>query len=390
MNKNILLFGPIGDFGGRELESGFVASILSTKYNVAICSSGTISKKSQAFAFDKNLKVFSVKQLLFDEYWVLKLLAYISFFKNFFKGEINSYVNSAIAKRFLSYDKKTRIILENLITDYDAIFVVAQLSSGLVSDAIKIAKRKNKKVLFRTTGTITFSDFDFINSVDYFIHHSINNSSRLEENKNHNHNYTIIDQCAYNEIDLFEIPTSDKKIFKFLILSRLSPEKGVQEIIDFFLRVCSENDILFIAGNGVLERDLKIKFKDLKNIKFLGFVKSSDLSALFEIIDCLIIPSPEESGPLVGIEAMCAGKIIISTKVGAMQERMIGSLNDYWFDNNNFESFRKVFFDVKKLNVMQIKKTSVSLKEKYKMEYSIHEISKKYLNIVDKVLYPCE
>jgi glycosyltransferase involved in cell wall biosynthesis len=288
----------------------------------------------------------------------------------------------------LGYDKKVQIVLDNLIKDYDAVFIVAQLSSYLVSDVIQIAKSKNKKIFFRTTGTIIFSDYDFIDSVACFIHHSVNNASKIEKAKNHK--YVIVDQCAYNEINLLQISTSNKEICKFLILSRLSQEKGVDEIIDFFLRVCSENDILFIAGNGVLENDLRIKYKESKNIKFLGFVNSSNLSDLFGMMDCLIIPSPEETGPLVGIEAMCAGKIIISTRVGAMPERMMGTLNDYWFDYNNFESFKKAFFDVKGLNKMQIKKTSESLKEKYQKEYSIHEISEKYLNIVHNILNQCE
>jgi len=82
LEKRILIFGPIGDFGGRELESGFIASVLSSKFDVAICSSGTISEKSQFFDFNKGLNVFSVNQLLFDKYWIIRILAYLSFLKN--------------------------------------------------------------------------------------------------------------------------------------------------------------------------------------------------------------------------------------------------------------------------------------------------------------------
>jgi glycosyltransferase involved in cell wall biosynthesis len=388
LNKKILLFGPIGDFGGRELESGFIASVLSAKYEVAICSSGTISKKSQVFDFNKNLKVFSVKELLFDKYWGIKLLAYFSFFKNRFKGTISSYSNNTIIKRFFDYDKKVQIVLDELIKDYDLIFICAQLSSGLIGKVIDISEVNGKKTLFRTTGTIASIDYNFIDSVDCFIHHSVGNVNKIETFKKHR--FEIIDQCAYNEIDLLKVPFSNSGINNFLVLSRLSPEKGIEEIIDFFLRVCSENDVLFIAGNGVLESGLKIKYEQSRNIKFKGFVNCSNLSDLFGVIDCLIIPSPEESGPLVGIESMCAGKIIISTRVGAMQERMRGTLNDFWFDHNNFESFKTTFFNVKGLNKSEIIKTSVSLKEKYKKEYSIYEIGEKYLTIVHKMFNSCE
>ena len=388
VKQKILLFGPIGDFGGRELESGFIASVLSSKYEVTICSTGNISKKSQVFDFNKNQRVIGVKELLGSRFFDLKLFAFLSFLKNGCKGKVSDFVNNSFAKRFLDYDRKAQIVLEHLIIDFDAIFVVAQLSSGLVSDVIKLAKSNNKKVLFRTTGTITFADYDFINSVDCFIHHSQNNVKQIENKRKHK--FVIIDQCAYNEIDLFKIPTSNKEINNFLILSRLSVEKGVTQIIDFFLRVCSQDDVLFIAGNGILENDLKIRYIESRNIKFKGFVNSSNVSELFEEIDCLIIPSPEESGPLVGIEAMSAGKVIMSTRVGAMEERMKDTLNQYWFDYNDFESFKGVFGKVKRMDKIQIHNLSKNLKERYKEEYSIYKIGNNYQNVIHKVLDQCE
>ncbi|MHB1105156.1 MAG: hypothetical protein ACYCZ2_02235 [Lutibacter sp.] len=96
-------------------------------------------------------------------------------------------------------------------------------------------KSKNKKVLFRTKGAISFANYNFINSVDCFIHHSVSNASRIQKDKNHS--YVFIDQCAYNEKELLEIPISQKSINNFLILSQLSPDKEIEEIITYFLKV---------------------------------------------------------------------------------------------------------------------------------------------------------
>jgi len=383
MKKKILIIGPINDFGGRELESGFIASVLSSKCEVSICTTETVTDKSQVFDFNKDLIVFSVKELLFNRYWIIKLLAFFSFFKNSCKGKASNYVNNALAKKRTDYDKKVQTVLEELVSDYDAVFIIAQLSSELVNDVIRIAKSKKIKVLFRTTGTIGFSDYEFINSVDCFIHHSVNNADKIVKTKNHK--FTIIDQCAYNEKDLLNIPITEKEISNFLILSRLSPEKGIEETIDFFLRVSSQKDMLFIGGNGVLESYLKTKYEKSENIKFLGFLNGTDLSDLFKVIDCLIIPSPEESGPLVGIESMCAGKIVISTRVGAMHERMQETLNDFWFEYGNFESFKKVFLEIKGLNDSEVRKISTSLRGKYIKEYSIQEIGNQYLRVITEV-----
>ncbi|WP_300977080.1 hypothetical protein, partial [Flavobacterium sp.] len=232
MEKRILIFGPIGDFGGRELESGFIASVLSSKFDVAICSSGTISEKSQFFDFNKGLNVFSINQLLFNKYWIIRILAYLSFLKNKSKGIISSYSNNLIIKRFFNYEKKTQIVLNELISDYDLIFICAQLTSGLIDEVIKISKDKGKKVIFRTTGAITEIDFAFISEVDCFIHHSLNNAKKIDDYKPHR--YEIIDQCAYQERDFLKIPLLYSGFNNFLIISRLSPEKGIKEIIVFF------------------------------------------------------------------------------------------------------------------------------------------------------------
>jgi glycosyltransferase involved in cell wall biosynthesis len=384
VKKKILLFGPIGDFGGRELETGFIANALSLEYNVDICSSATLTKKSQVHDFDKNQKVFSVNDLLCQRYFSIHFLSFLSYLKNGREITISSYANNKLSKKYFGYYKKVYSILGELILKYDLIFICAQLSSGLVSELIHLAKANKKKVLFRTTGAITNSEYDFVKDVDCFVHHSFKNARVLEQLKKHN--FVVIDQCAFNENKLLEIPFSGYPINNFLILSRLSQEKGIEQIIEYFLRVCSENETLFVAGNGILEEELINKYKDLECVKFVGFVPNMNLSDLFRSIDCLIVPSPEESGPLVGIEAMAAGKIIISTKVGAMSERLNNTLNEFWFDYNDFDSFKDVFFQLKSLNENQINNVILSLRTRYKEEYSTKRITEKYLNVINEIL----
>ncbi|WP_418263874.1 glycosyltransferase family 4 protein [Flavobacterium faecale] len=383
MKKRILVFGPIGDYGGRELEVGFIAETLAIKYEVDVCSSGTFTTKSQLFKFNKNQKSFSLNNLLCDCFLIIKLLSIISYLKNYRKGEvISNFANNSLAKKYFGYNEKRIRILRKLVTEYDLIFICAQLSSNLMNEIIRISRENNKKVLFRTTGEIKGSNFSFIKDVDCYVHHSMSNANKLADTKF----YEIIDQSAFEEYNLLSIPFSESEIKKFLILSRLSTEKGIEQVIGYFLKVSSKSDILYIAGDGVLKKQLEDKYKDYLNIIFIGFVKSSDISNLFQTIDCLIIGSSEESGPLVGIESMCAGKIIISTKVGAMQERLENTLNDYFYNYDDFESFKEVFFKVKSLNISQVRTISLNLKENYRKKYSQNIVRKKYIDLVNKIL----
>jgi len=380
MKKKILLFGPFADFGGRELEGSFIASVLSSKYDIDVCSSSSITNRSQLFEFNKNQKVFSLYNLLCSKYFSIKIFSILSYLKNRFKGVYSNYANNIVAKRYFNYNQKINNILEELILQYDLVFICAQFSSNYMSNIISFSKKKNTKIIFRTTGTIKDVNFNYLKDIELFIHHSLYNASKLQMN-----NYDIIDQCSFIEDKLLSLQYNDNNT-NFLLLGRISEGKGFEEAIAFFIKCKKTNDRLIVVGEGELKEKLEKKYAGFSEINFYGFIKSDMLGSVFEEVDCLIIPSLEESGPLVGVEAMAAGKLIISTKVGAMPERLKNTLNDFWFDIHDFSSFEKEFNRFKLLDNVMRNKISQSLRNEYKETRSIAAISKKYLDATYKVL----
>lgn len=380
--KKVLFFGPLEDFGGRELETAFIAHIISKKYIVDICSSTSFTMKSQIYNFDKKQHAFSLNSLLIENYLSIKLFASISYWKNRSNKNRSFFAKNYISKHYLDYKKKIKEQLELLIPKYDLIFICSQLSSNYIDDIVKITNSNNIKVILRTTGTINYIKYSYLKNIDCFVHHSNSNASKLILKSN----FEIIDQCAFNETDLLKVQISKNEIKNFLVLSRLSPEKGIEQAIEYFLKCNDKTSKLYIAGSGELENYLKNTYKDQTAIVFLGFIDSNNFQDLFNKIDCLIIPSCEESGPLVGIEAMCAGKIIISTRVGAMSERLNKTLNNFWYDFNNFNSFEKTFVKVKSLKTNEIEIISKNLRTHYLENYALKIIENKYLNLIEKNL----
>ena len=190
---------------------------------------------------------------------------------------------------------------------------------------------------------------------------------------------------------MLKVPPVNHEVKKFLTLARLEKEKNVDEVIKAFLKVKSDDDVLYVVGDGTEIQNLKRIAENEKSVIFTGFIKNHDLYQYFSEVDCIIIPYYKlETGPLTGIEAMASARIIISTRTGAMPERMDGTLNDFWFDYNNFESFKEVFSKVKSLDKIQIHNLSKSLQERYKEEYSIYKIGNNYQNVIHKVLDQCD
>jgi glycosyltransferase involved in cell wall biosynthesis len=118
---------------------------------------------------------------------------------------------------------------------------------------------------------------------------------------------------------------------RFLYLGRLAQEKNIDLLVDIFAQKCRDYD-LSIVGNGPLDNFIQKKIKDIKNIRLYKHVPNSEIHALFEAHDVLILPSQQEPWGLVVEEAMAYGlPVIVSDKVGCHPELIKHQINGYVF-----------------------------------------------------------
>lgn len=382
--KKILVISPIQEFGGRELETGFISSILDEKYDVKVLSTSGFYVNSQVKTFGNNFYYTSINEELFREKNIIRfVLKFVCFFFKKISFSSNSLSNPFFKKKFNIESKKAKY-LEKEIPKYDLIIICAQIFSNYLEKIIDTCYTKNIPVVFRTTGTI-YEDikklkFKWISKVNLFIHNSERNARQLflfEKVE-----YRVIDQCAFIEKDLLALPI-EYKGGNFFVLSRLSPEKQVDKVIKAFKEICDESDFLYIFGSGPEMNTLKMLAKDNKNIIFKGHISHKEVVKAFSYNDCLIISSLEEAGPLTGVEAMAAAKLIISTKVGAMPERLIDY--QFWYDGSQKELSERMRA-VKALPYNEIIKIERKLRENYLKSYSVKSISQQYLNCFESFL----
>jgi glycosyltransferase involved in cell wall biosynthesis len=115
----------------------------------------------------------------------------------------------------------------------------------------------------------------------------------------------------------------DKSKMNFLYLGRWEKKKGLDELIKAFSLVKKEftHINLHILGWGNYEREMgKLidQFKLKEEIKIVGKVSTSLVSAYLKESDCLVIPSRGDSIPLVFSEALQMGTPLIVTDIGDM------------------------------------------------------------------------
>ena len=380
MKKKVLIIAPISKRGGRELETGFIASILSNTYDVSVVSTSNYYANSQINEFS-GFSFTSLNLLVFKNSFIVRIVLFVA---ALLKSNLNfnsNTLNSPTIKKIVGIENRKRQVLYEQIDKASVVFICAQVYSNYIPEVLNYTKKKNLPVIFRTTGTIyddsRLNKLDWVQQVDVFLHHSNANAKRLY--KVYTTPYYIIDQCAVNENNLLNIPVREAVVSSFLILSRLAPEKQIETVIRTFNKLKHK---LFIYGDGLEEEKLK-KLVISDNIIFGGYVENKELHKVFSVVDCLIISSKEEAGPLSAIESMAAGVVIISTKVGAMLERL--PAYDFWYDGseNNLE---EVIIKIRTLKKDQIKKKSLELREHYIKNFSLQIIANKYLEAVESVI----
>ncbi len=90
----------------------------------------------------------------------------------------------------------------------------------------------------------------------------------------------------------------------------------------------SKQSALLFAGDGPLAATLMSEAESYEAVKFLGFCNQTELPALYNLADVVVIPSEEEPWGLVVNEAMaCGTAVIASDQVGSAYD-LIGQNTD--------------------------------------------------------------
>lgn len=121
----------------------------------------------------------------------------------------------------------------------------------------------------------------------------------------------------------------DKKII--MALGRLSPEKGIDLLIDSFIQIYKEENLyLVIVGDGPLRS--KIEEKIIKHglsgsVLIAGAKPHYEIPHWINACDLFCSPSYREEFPMNIIEALCCGKPVIATSVGKSSQIIHKGLN---------------------------------------------------------------
>jgi glycosyltransferase involved in cell wall biosynthesis len=114
-------------------------------------------------------------------------------------------------------------------------------------------------------------------------------------------------------------------------VARLNPSKGQHHLLEILPRLLRENNYIIVLFIGEDTSEAQLYLQQLEQIVadnnldnsvlFLGF--RNDVSRLMKGFDIFVLPTYREAMPLTILEAMAAGKPVVSTKVNGIPEVVI-------------------------------------------------------------------
>ncbi len=134
-------------------------------------------------------------------------------------------------------------------------------------------------------------------------------------------------KVIYPPVEVNKFSPSRKNAGYFFTVSRLVPYKRVDLLIQVFQKL---NLPLVIVGDGPEKKRLQKMIKSDKNIKILGWVSDKQKVKLMERARAFISATEDDFNISI-VEAMAAGKPVITLKKGGAKETMIEGVTGEFF-----------------------------------------------------------
>jgi len=224
----------------------------------------------------------------------------------------------------------------NPVDLFDFHWVYPDAFSGL-----KWAKRYSKKIVVTIRGNESISYFEnsprkkmtiqTLQAVDHVIAVSTELKNKVVQKYGVNEkNVTVIpngiDADKFQHISrqrarrLCQLNPDSKYV---LTVCRLSPEKGLQYLLQAIARLNQQNVKLIIVGDGPLKKKLQKLTDQLgitQQIFFVGAVSHSEIWKWYNASDVFCLPSLWEGCPNVIIESLACGTPVVATNVGGIPD----------------------------------------------------------------------
>lgn len=132
--------------------------------------------------------------------------------------------------------------------------------------------------------------------------------------------YADLERIMHAEVSVDAVERFGRFRTKILVVSRLEPEKNVGLAVRAFAKTVPQDACLIIVGEGSEKTSLQHFAKRLNVADRIYFEDAAEIGTCYKLADLVLVPSKYEGYGLVIVEALAAGKPVLSTDVGIARE----------------------------------------------------------------------
>lgn len=180
------------------------------------------------------------------------------------------------------------------------------------------------------------------------------------------------------------------KIFTFIYLSNLIPDKGIMIFLDAInlMNKKYKNFNAKVIGNSRninFLKKIKKKINLLPNVKYLGEMYGKKKYIELNNSNVFVLPTRNDAFPISILEAMSLKLPIISSRVGGIPDIVKHNKTGFLVKNINFKQYAKfmsIYLNKKKLAILHGR----NAKNKHKNNYTKDIFEKKFIKILKKII----
>lgn len=189
-----------------------------------------------------------------------------------------------------------------------------------------------------------------------------------------------------NDFSLLEYPPDDT--VKFLFISRVMKEKGIEQYLDAATYIKEKYPNTEFQIVGFCEEEYEEKLKEMEDkgiIKYHG--KQNDVKKFYRLSHCTIHPTfyPEGMSNVL-LESAACGRPIITTNRAGCREIVDNDLNGYIVNQKSSEDLIKKIENFLKLDYKEKKRMGIHSRLKVEKEFDRQIVIKSYLEEIKFIL----
>ena len=179
------------------------------------------------------------------------------------------------------------------------------------------------------------------------------------------------------------------KPYQIVFAGRFAPQKNPDLIPIILNEIKDLQWQCIMIGDGVLRKkteELITSFGLDKRVTFSGWLPPEQTSKIIAQSDILLLPSKSEGIPMVGLEALSAGLVVVASGIGGISDLIETGKNGVYCQIGDIQGYTQALrlFLSDREKLLKGRKSSLALAQKFDLQKVVDEYEKVFQDVLHK------